>query len=106
MVAQVGAGLMPRLRPAAPARQGHDVLAAHGIGKTAGHHECICASRGWAVAPPAVKVVQTRLRHASATTTLNTYGHMFPDQDEATRTAVDAVLVARADNLRTSRSSA
>lgn len=53
-----------------------------------------------------VKVVQTRLRHASANTTLNTYGHMFPDQDEATRTAVETVLVARADNLRTTRSSA
>jgi len=53
-----------------------------------------------------VKVVQTRLRHASAKTTLDVYGHLFPDQDEATRTAVDAVLVARADYLRTSRSSA
>lgn len=48
-----------------------------------------------------VKVVQARLRHASATTTLNTYGHLFPDTDEATRAAVDAVLVARADSLRT-----
>ena len=27
-----------------------------------------------------VKVVQKRLRHASATTTLNTYGHMWPEQ--------------------------
>ncbi|MEV0156890.1 site-specific integrase [Micromonospora sp. NPDC050686] len=48
-----------------------------------------------------VKVVQARLRHASATTTLDTYGHLFPDTDEATRSAVDAVLVARADSLRT-----
>ncbi len=48
-----------------------------------------------------VKVVQARLRHASATTTLNTYGHLWPDSDEATRTAVEAVLVARADFLRT-----
>lgn len=48
-----------------------------------------------------VKVVQARLRHASATTTLDTYGHMFPDSDEATRTAVEAVLVARADSVRT-----
>ena len=48
-----------------------------------------------------VKVVQARLRHASATTTLDVYGHLFPDQDEATRTAIEAVLVARADNLRT-----
>ncbi|GGR80242.1 site-specific integrase [Micromonospora fulviviridis] len=48
-----------------------------------------------------VKVVQARLRHGSAKTTLDTYGHMFPDSDEATRSAVDAVLVARADSLRT-----
>jgi integrase len=39
---------------------------------------------------------------ASATTTLNPYGHRFPDQDEATRSAVEAVLVARADSLPTS----
>jgi len=48
-----------------------------------------------------VKVVQARLRHASARTTLDTYSHLWPDQDEATRTAVEAVLVARADSLRT-----
>ena len=48
-----------------------------------------------------VKVVQARLRHASAKTTLDTYGHLWPDSDESTRTAVDAVLAARADSLRT-----
>jgi integrase len=48
-----------------------------------------------------VKVVQARLRHASATTTLDTYSHLWPDSDESTRTAVEAVLVARADSLRT-----
>jgi integrase len=48
-----------------------------------------------------VKVVQARLRHASATTTLDTYSHLWPDSDESTRTAVEAVLVARADFLRT-----
>lgn len=48
-----------------------------------------------------VKVVQARLRHASAKTTLDTYGHLWPDTDEATRTAIGAVLVARADHLRT-----
>jgi integrase len=52
-----------------------------------------------------VKVVQMRLRHASATTTLNTYAHMWPDADESTRAAVDKVLTARADSLRTKRSS-
>jgi len=42
-----------------------------------------------------VKTVQARLRHASAkTTTLDTYWHIWPDRDESTRAAVDAVLIA------------
>jgi integrase len=41
-----------------------------------------------------VKTVQARLRHASAKTTLDTYGHIWPDRDESTRAVVDAVLVA------------
>jgi integrase len=52
-----------------------------------------------------VKVVQARLRHASATTTMNTYGHLMPDADESARAAVGAVLAARADSLRTRRTS-
>ncbi|HET7386143.1 MAG TPA: tyrosine-type recombinase/integrase [Nocardioidaceae bacterium] len=49
-----------------------------------------------------VKVVQARLRHASAKTTLDTYGHLWPDSDDSTRAAVGAVLAARAeDYLRT-----
>lgn len=48
-----------------------------------------------------VKVVQTRLRHANATTTLNTYGHLWPDADESARAAVASVVAARADYLRT-----
>lgn len=48
-----------------------------------------------------VKVVQTRLRHANATTTLNVYGHMFPDADESARAAVASALASRADFLRT-----
>ena len=43
-----------------------------------------------------VKVVQARLRHASAKTTLDTYGHLWPDADESARAAVGAVLAARA----------
>ncbi len=46
-----------------------------------------------------VKVVQRRLRHASAMTTLNIYGHMWPDADESARAAVGLVLAARADEL-------
>jgi integrase len=48
-----------------------------------------------------VKTVQARLRHASAKTTLDTYGHLWPDRDESTRAAVDAVLQDRADSVRT-----
>jgi integrase len=48
-----------------------------------------------------VKVVQARLRHATATTTLKGYGHLWPDRDESTREAVDAVLRDRADSPRT-----
>lgn len=42
-----------------------------------------------------VKTVQTRLRHASAMTTLNTYGHLMDDGDESTRSAVSAALSGR-----------
>jgi integrase len=48
-----------------------------------------------------VKVVQARLRHASAKTTLDTYSHLWPDTDESARAAVSDVLAARADYLRT-----
>jgi hypothetical protein len=34
---------------------------------------------------------------ASAKTTLDTYGHIWPDRDESTRAAVDAVIAARAE---------
>lgn len=48
-----------------------------------------------------VKVVQARLRHASATTTLNTYGHLMPDADDRSRAAMSAVFAERpAANLR------
>ena len=48
-----------------------------------------------------VKTVQARMRHASARTTLDTYGHLWPDTEESTRAAVASVLTARADSLRT-----
>lgn len=47
-----------------------------------------------------VKVVQARLRHASAKTTLDCYGHLWPDSDESTRAAINAVLAARAEQGR------
>jgi integrase len=43
-----------------------------------------------------VKVVQSRLGHSSAKTTLDTYGHLFPDEEDRTRSAVDAEF-ARVD---------
>ncbi len=46
----------------------------------------------WAASGADVKNVQSRLRHASASTTLDAYGHMFPDRDESTRAAVEAVF--------------
>lgn len=39
-----------------------------------------------------VKVVQSRLGHATASETLDTYGHLWPDSDDRTRQAVDKVL--------------
>lgn len=48
-----------------------------------------------------VKVVQKSLRHASAKTTLDIYGHMWPDKEESARAAVAEVLAARADSMRT-----
>lgn len=42
-----------------------------------------------------VKVVQARLRHASAKTTLDTYAHLWPDSDDSTRAAIGQVLSAR-----------
>lgn len=42
-----------------------------------------------------VKVVQARLRHASAKTTLDTYGHLWPGRDNTSRAAVAAVYRER-----------
>ena len=47
-----------------------------------------------------VKVVQARLRHASAKTTLDCYGHLFGDPDDSTRAAIAEVLAARAGTVR------
>lgn len=44
-----------------------------------------------------VKVVQARLRHGSAKTTLDVYMHLWPDSDASTRATVGAVFAARAD---------
>jgi integrase len=49
-----------------------------------------------------VKTVQARLRHAGAKTTLDTYGHIWPDRDESTRAVIDAVIAARTEQRRNS----
>src|ERR1700756_1678548 len=46
-----------------------------------------------------IKTVQARMRHSSARTTLDTYGHLWPDADESTRTADGAVTAARIDSV-------
>lgn len=52
-----------------------------------------------------VKVVQQRLRHSSAKTTLDTYGHLWPDADESTRATVERTMAPMinkiADPVRT-----
>jgi integrase len=49
-----------------------------------------------------VKVVQARLGHASASETLDTYSHLWPDSEDRTRAAVDEVLGAIASAPRQS----
>lgn len=39
-----------------------------------------------------VKVIQARLGHSSAKTTLDVYGHLFADEEDRTRAAIDAEL--------------
>jgi integrase len=46
-----------------------------------------------------VRVVQARLGHASASETLDTYSHLWPDSFDRTRAAVEAVITA--DSVRT-----
>ncbi|MEI6622336.1 MAG: tyrosine-type recombinase/integrase [Actinomycetes bacterium] len=52
-----------------------------------------------------IKTVQARLGHASAAETLDTYSHLWPDSDDRTREAIDSILGAPADSVRTERSS-
>jgi integrase len=38
------------------------------------------------------KIIQTRLGHANITETMGTYGHLFPDAEDAGREALDTAL--------------
>ena len=48
-----------------------------------------------------VKQVQTVLGHASAVVTLRTYAHLWPGDDDRTRSIIDAIFSASADQVRT-----
>ncbi len=48
-----------------------------------------------------VRVVADRLGHADASMTLNVYAHLWPDEEDRTRSAVDEFLGAPADSVRT-----
>jgi integrase len=50
-----------------------------------------------------VKVVQSRLGHANAVETLNTYSHLWPDSEDRTRAAVDAELGGTTEGLAVAR---
>jgi integrase len=48
-----------------------------------------------------VKQVQTVLGHASPVVTLRTYAHLWPGDDDRTRSIIDAVFDVSADQVRT-----
>lgn len=52
-----------------------------------------------------IKTVQARLGHASASETLDTYSHLWPDSDDRTREAIDSILKNVGDCVGTKRSS-
>jgi integrase len=64
-----------------------------------------CRAAGTAVPTRAVKAVQARLGHASASETLDTYSHLWPDPEDRTRQAVDSVLGAVRDRRGSAASS-
>ena len=47
--------------------------------------------------------VQRALRHAKATTTLNTYSHLWPTAEDRTRSAAEGMLQEALGNPRTPR---
>ena len=79
-------GVRPRL---APSRQIAGLNAATGPGMHALRHYYASLLIRYG---ESVKTVQTRLGHASAVETLDTYSHLWPDSDDRTRDAIDSVL--------------
>ncbi|MEV4563825.1 site-specific integrase [Nonomuraea sp. NPDC049419] len=51
------------------------------------------------------KVIQTRLGHATIAETMDTYGHLFPDQDDLGRGAIDALLLPTLPEQRRNKES-
>jgi hypothetical protein len=56
-----------------------------------------CAGRGRSLR----EARKMRLGHGSAVVTLDTYGHLWPDDDDLTRTVMDAALGTREYKLST-----
>jgi integrase len=60
------------------------------------HHASVLIGAGCSV-----KVVQAQLGHANASETLDTYAHLWPEDDERVRQAVDAAFSRPARGLET-----
>jgi integrase len=52
-----------------------------------------------------VKAVQVRLGHSSAKTTLDVYGHLFPDEEDRTRRALEEAFADHEDETPTDAAS-
>lgn len=69
------------------------VLAAHGFPPGSGLHLFRHFYASALIADGrSVKVVQSRLGHATATETLNTYSHLWPDDEDRSRKAIDGTF--------------
>jgi integrase len=79
-------------------RQGRGSTTRHGFHELRHHYASLLIRHG-----ESVKVVQARLGHASAAETLDTYSHLWPDSDDRTREAIDAVLGTAGDSRGTAK---
>jgi len=82
-------------------RRGHFDAAAKAVGLSELHpHELRHTAASLAIASGAdVKVVQQMLGHSSATMTLDTYGHLWPDDDDRIRASIDAAYRDQPEQL-------
>jgi integrase len=49
------------------------------------------------------KIIQVRMGHDSITTTMDSYGHLYPESEDATRAAIDEVFRPEVDEKLTGR---